>query len=188
MLAFPAARAFPLLACPVQPPPSAYRLSAMGAQAAAEHITITARCICGAQVYTAPVSVSTLPLRAVCSHCDSCRRMTGGLYFAETTWPPCISDLSGDGGVDLSELKRYSFSASICIFSCATCPSFLFCKRGLDEPGHENGRGSWSRGDAAEMRLWRRRPGGPESGVRREAGCRRIGLAGVQERRDVGLV
>lgn len=105
----------------------------MDAQAATK-ITVTARCLCGAHVYTTPVLVSALPLRAVCCHCDSCRRMTGGLYFAETTWPPCIDGASADGGVDLSGLRRYDFSDKIHVFSCATCSSFLFCRgaRGED--------------------------------------------------------
>lgn len=89
---------------------------------------ITARCLCGAHVYKAAVSESSLPLKAVACHCDSCRRQTGGLYFVDTTWPPCLDDPRSDGGVDVSRLKRYDFSKNIALFSCATCSTLLFCK------------------------------------------------------------
>ena len=102
-----------------------------------KQVTITARCLCSARVYKTSVQTSALPLRAVCCHCDSCRRMTGGLYFAVTPWPPCGDDASSnDGrvGVDLSQLKRYDFSATIAVFSCPICSSFLFCRG----PGRED--------------------------------------------------
>ncbi|KLU90870.1 hypothetical protein MAPG_09395 [Magnaporthiopsis poae ATCC 64411] len=99
-----------------------------------KEITIRARCLCSARVYATSVAASALPLRAVCCHCDSCRRMTGGLYFAVAPWPPCLDGPSSEGGVDLSQLKRYDFSATIAVFSCAVCSSFLFCRG----PGRED--------------------------------------------------
>lgn len=93
-----------------------------------KNVAITARYLCGAHIYRTTVPESALPLKAVCRHCDSCRRQTEGLYFADTVWPPCLDDPAGDGGVDLARLNKYSFSKNINPFSCATCSSILSCR------------------------------------------------------------
>ncbi|KAF6822281.1 duf636 domain protein [Colletotrichum musicola] len=84
-----------------------------------ETTTITAHCLCKAHTFTATVPKSALPLQASCCHCTSCRRVTGALYSSAAAWP--------DPSVDLSQLKRFSFSENIELFSCQTCSSGLFC-------------------------------------------------------------
>jgi len=88
-----------------------------------ETVTLTARCLCRAHSFTAAVPASALPLAATLCHCDSCRHLTGALFFVDVDWPGRDDDVSG--------LRRYAFSDRIDIFFCGTCSSPLFC-RGVD--------------------------------------------------------
>lgn len=83
-------------------------------------VTVTARCLCKAHVFTCTTPGSSLPLIASLCHCNSCRHQTGSLYFVCTTWP--------NKDEDLSSLQRYDFSPNIAIYACQTCSSQLFCR------------------------------------------------------------
>lgn len=87
---------------------------------AEDTITLTARCLCKANVFTAAIQSSTLPLKASCCHCNSCRHVTGALCFVDVEWPKADETLSA--------LQKYSFSSRKDIFFCATCSSPMFCR------------------------------------------------------------
>ncbi|OBR06392.1 DUF636 domain-containing protein [Colletotrichum higginsianum IMI 349063] len=86
----------------------------------ADSITIKAQCLCKEHMFSASLAESALPLRAVCCHCTSCRRVTGSLYSSCAPWPNPSEDLSG--------LDKYSYSRHTDIFFCGGCSSKLFCR------------------------------------------------------------
>lgn len=88
-------------------------------------VTVTARCLCNAHVFTSTIPNSSLPLLASLCHCNSCRHQTGALYFGCIAWP--------NKQEDLSSLKRYEFSPNTDLFACPTCSSQLFCR--ATQPG-----------------------------------------------------
>ena len=83
-------------------------------------VLVTARCHCQRHHFTASIPASSLPLHASLCHCTSCRHNTGALFFSCAVWP--------NADEDLSRLKRYPFSPSTDVFSCAACSSQLFCR------------------------------------------------------------
>ncbi|KAJ0164169.1 hypothetical protein CTA2_1603 [Colletotrichum tanaceti] len=91
----------------------------------ADSVTIMARCLCMEHTFSASLATSALPLKAVCCHCTSCRRVTGSLYSSCAPWP------SPSGEEDLSGLERYSYSRHTDIFFCGRCSSKLFCRVSL---------------------------------------------------------
>ncbi|TLD05044.1 uncharacterized protein PgNI_09098 [Pyricularia grisea] len=84
-----------------------------------KQVTLTARCLCAANTFTANTPADSLPLEAGCCHCDSCRRLTGNLYSVCAPWPV---------EPDLSGLRQYNMSSRISTFSCGRCGSTLFCR------------------------------------------------------------
>lgn len=85
-----------------------------------EKVTLTAHCLCKANTFTADVPRSQLPLQASVCHCDSCRHVTGGLYFAGLKWPTPRT------AMDFSKLKTFSYFPTIDIFFCPTCSTPMF--------------------------------------------------------------
>lgn len=83
-------------------------------------VTMKARCLCNAHIFTATLPRSSLPLPASACHCTSCRHNTGALCLVDAPWPNENEDLSG--------LKRYAFSPNTDIFSCGTCSTQMFCR------------------------------------------------------------
>jgi hypothetical protein len=83
-------------------------------------ISLTASCLCRAHVYSTTVPCSSLPLSAHICHCTTCRHITGSLYSSSTYWPDPPSSL------DLSTLKRFSFTKAVDALSCPTCSSSMF--------------------------------------------------------------
>ncbi|KAF1843240.1 uncharacterized protein K460DRAFT_407604 [Cucurbitaria berberidis CBS 394.84] len=90
-------------------------------------ITLTAHCLCKANVYTTDILKSELPLSAHTCHCTSCRHLTGALYTSETRWPEPRSN------VDVSKLKIYKFSSRINLLFCPTCSTPVFWATSSDE-------------------------------------------------------
>lgn len=84
-------------------------------------VPIISQCLCRANTFTSSVKKSALPLKAVPCHCDSCRHVSGTLYFSAIAWP--------DPEVDLSPLQQYRFSETLVDYFCGTCGSHMFCKR-----------------------------------------------------------
>ncbi|CAO2652708.1 Nn.00g021190.m01.CDS01 [Neocucurbitaria sp. VM-36] len=85
-----------------------------------DRITLTARCLCEANVFKSEVAKSALPLPANICHCDSCRRVSGALYTTSIRWPEPQSD------VDVSKLKVYHFTSNISLLFCPTCSTPIF--------------------------------------------------------------
>ncbi|RYP14588.1 hypothetical protein DL765_006259 [Monosporascus sp. GIB2] len=88
-----------------------------------DSVTLTAQCLCKAHTFTTEVARSSLPLKATCCHCNSCRHVTGGLYSVDAPWP-------GDRDkIETSSLKRYTFSKAITDLFCGTCSSRMFFRK-----------------------------------------------------------
>lgn len=85
-----------------------------------DKVTLTARCLCKANVFTTEVAKSQLPLQANLCHCDSCRHMTGALYAVDLRWPTSKAE------VDVSKLKVFHFSSRFDLLFCPTCSSPMF--------------------------------------------------------------
>lgn len=83
-------------------------------------IALTARCLCGTNIYEATVPKSNLPLRAYICHCDSCRHVTGALYSVALRWPIARAD------VNVSALKVFHHFPSIDLLFCPTCSTPMF--------------------------------------------------------------
>jgi hypothetical protein len=82
-------------------------------------IPLTASCLCKSHTYTTTIPISSLPLQGHICHCSSCRHITGSLYSSSTFWP-------GPAAIDLSGLKRFSFSEKVDALFCGTCSSPMF--------------------------------------------------------------
>lgn len=80
-----------------------------------ETITLTVSCLCKANVHSATIPKSSLPLQAHVCHCDTCRHLTGSLYSSLAYWPVPRST------VDLSGYKSYNFSPPFDALFCPTC-------------------------------------------------------------------
>lgn len=93
---------------------------------ATDQITLTARCLCKANIFTAQVEKSKLPLPAHACHCNSCRHATGAMYSIDAYWPEPTKN------VDLSKLKEYHFTDKISIHFCRTCSTPMFFGRPKD--------------------------------------------------------
>lgn len=85
-----------------------------------DSITLTAHCLCKANVFKTEVAKSELPLVGDLCHCDSCRRVSGQLYTGDIRWPEPRSN------VDVSKLKVYHFSSRISLLFCPTCSTPIF--------------------------------------------------------------
>ncbi|KAK7988738.1 hypothetical protein PG990_005589 [Apiospora arundinis] len=85
-------------------------------------IELTAQCLCKQHTFKANVARSSLPLKAVTCHCNSCRHMTGALYSSDAPWP---ADNAGEE-IANSTLQRYVFSERITVRFCGTCSSPMF--------------------------------------------------------------
>ncbi|KAF2443127.1 hypothetical protein P171DRAFT_433456 [Karstenula rhodostoma CBS 690.94] len=83
-------------------------------------VTLTADCLCKANIFTTQVPRSKLPLEAWACHCDSCRHVTGAIYTTDLTWP------EERANVDVSALKAYSFSPKYDVLFCPTCSTLIF--------------------------------------------------------------
>jgi hypothetical protein len=96
-----------------------------------DKVTLTARCLCKANVFEAEVTKAQLPLQAHSCHCDSCRHMTGALYSTciESRWPVPKAE------VDTSKLKVFYFTSSVDLLFCPTCstPIFFVTKKDREE-------------------------------------------------------
>ncbi|RYP75036.1 hypothetical protein DL771_002684 [Monosporascus sp. 5C6A] len=85
-----------------------------------DSVTLTAQCLCKAHTFTTEVARSSLPLKATCCHCNSCRHVTGALYSVDAPWP-------GDGDkIGKSSLKKYTCSKLVTLLFCGTCSSPMF--------------------------------------------------------------
>ncbi|KAI8273692.1 hypothetical protein K4K60_010513 [Colletotrichum sp. SAR11_57] len=84
-----------------------------------DRVVITAQCLCKAHTFKAQTYRSNLPLKASCCHCNSCRHVSGALYTACVKWP--------SPSEHLADLKKYSYSDSIDLYSCGTCSAQMFC-------------------------------------------------------------
>jgi hypothetical protein len=87
-----------------------------------DSVQLEANCLCNKYSFVATVPSSSLPLSVDCCHCTSCRRVTGSLFLADTTWPGPANS------IDLSELESYSFSQYVTIHFCGTCSTPLFTR------------------------------------------------------------
>ncbi|KAF2684277.1 hypothetical protein K458DRAFT_366560 [Lentithecium fluviatile CBS 122367] len=83
-------------------------------------VTVTAHCLCKANIFTTKVSKSELPLKAMACHCDSCRHLTGALFTVGTRWP------NPSPNIDISALKTFHFGPSCDTHFCGTCSTPLF--------------------------------------------------------------
>ncbi|KAF1976136.1 hypothetical protein BU23DRAFT_551631 [Bimuria novae-zelandiae CBS 107.79] len=83
-------------------------------------VTLTANCLCKANLFTTQVPKSKFPLEGWACHCDSCRHVTGALYTLDTPWPEPRAN------VDVSGLKTYNFSPKYDILFCPTCSTPMF--------------------------------------------------------------
>ncbi|KAF2029722.1 hypothetical protein EK21DRAFT_67137 [Setomelanomma holmii] len=83
-------------------------------------VTLTAHCLCKANIFTSRVSKSNLPLQAYACHCDSCRHVTGALYSVDLRWPTPRAE------VNVSKLKVFHHFASIDLLFCPTCSTPMF--------------------------------------------------------------
>ncbi|KAI1268060.1 hypothetical protein F5Y18DRAFT_415548 [Xylariaceae sp. FL1019] len=79
--------------------------------------------LCQAHKFTAEVSQSSLPLKAVFCHCDTYRHTTGALYTSYVPWPCDCNAIRG------SSLRRYDLFDSFGILFCDTCSSPMFFER-----------------------------------------------------------
>lgn len=77
-------------------------------------VTLTANCLCKANIFTTQVAKSKLPLEGWACHCDSCRHVTGALYSQDAPWPEKRAN------VDVSGLKAYNFSPKYDVLFCPT--------------------------------------------------------------------
>ncbi|KAH7361300.1 Mss4-like protein [Pyrenochaeta sp. MPI-SDFR-AT-0127] len=85
-----------------------------------DSITLTAHCLCKANVFKTDVPRSKLPLPAYVCHCDSCRHVTGAMYMADVRWP------EPRAAVDISNLKPFPFSPRMDLLFCPTCSTPIF--------------------------------------------------------------
>lgn len=85
-----------------------------------DSITLTARCLCKANTFTASLPKSDLPVLAQACHCHSCRHVTGALYTIDIRWPIPREQL------DLSKLKVFHHFPSLDLLFCPTCSSPMF--------------------------------------------------------------
>jgi len=82
---------------------------------------ITARCPCRANDFSIAVPSSELPLAGSICHCDSCRHLTGCLFFAAAKWPYTLPQSP--------HLKSFSFSDSLNTYFCDICGTQIFSER-----------------------------------------------------------
>lgn len=85
-----------------------------------ELITLSANCLCKANIFTTRVTKQKLPLEGWACHCDSCRHVTGALYTVDVPWPEPRAN------VDLTRLKAYAFSQDYDLLFCPTCSTPMF--------------------------------------------------------------
>ncbi|KAK8048793.1 hypothetical protein PG994_010523 [Apiospora phragmitis] len=86
-------------------------------------VELTAQCLCKQHTFKANIAQSSLPIKAVTCHCNSCRHMTGAMYSSDAPWP---ADDAGEEEVLNSTLQRYVFSERITVRFCGTCSSPMF--------------------------------------------------------------
>lgn len=91
-------------------------------------VQLRAQCLCKAHTFTTEVSRSSLPLKATCCHCTSCRHNTGALYTSDAEWP-------GDGDeIAKASLQKYIFTKSVTVLFCGTCSSPMFYLQKPQDP------------------------------------------------------
>jgi len=83
--------------------------------------TITARCLCRTNKFSISVPSSELPLTGSICHCDSCRHLTGCLFFAAAKWPSTIPQSP--------HLKSFAFSDTLNTYFCDVCGTQMFSAR-----------------------------------------------------------
>ncbi|KAI0442696.1 Mss4-like protein [Xylaria telfairii] len=88
-----------------------------------ETLELIVHCLCQAQMFTARVPRSSLPLQAIYCHCTSCRRVTGALHSTYVPWP-------GDAAAirESQSFRRYSYGAHVTLLSCGVCGSTVFAE------------------------------------------------------------
>ncbi|KAF7554621.1 hypothetical protein G7Z17_g2768 [Cylindrodendrum hubeiense] len=91
--------------------------------AASETVNLSAQCLCKAHTFTATVLRTSLPLKASCCHCDSCRHVTGALYVSHAPWLGPFEDIRR------SALSRYQFTPNFSIRFCGTCSTPMFFQK-----------------------------------------------------------
>ena len=92
---------------------------------------ITARCLCRANDFSIAVPSSELPLEGSICHCDSCRHLTGCLFFAAAKWPYTLPQSP--------HLKSFSFSDSLNTYFCDICGTQMFSERVKANSGQQTG-------------------------------------------------
>lgn len=85
-----------------------------------DSITLTAHCLCKANMFKTDVPKPKLPLLAYVCHCDSCRHVTGALHTADMRWPEPRAN------VDVSKLKVFEFTHRMHLLFCPTCSTPMF--------------------------------------------------------------
>lgn len=91
-----------------------------------DSITITARCLCKANIFQAQVPKSQLPLKPYLCHCNTCRHTLGTMYNNAVIWPTPRAQ------VDVSKLKSFRYFSNYDVHFCPTCSTPMFSSDAVD--------------------------------------------------------